>query len=77
MRQHLTITIDESGAPRAEVPGQCMWDLVEYLSYQRVTVTYKYEATHFTVIFPRQDAPSAQRLLDDWARASELEMQPA
>jgi hypothetical protein len=54
-----------------------MWDLVEYLSYQRVTVSYQYEESHFIVTFPRQDAPSAQRILDDWCRLSEMELQPA
>jgi hypothetical protein len=44
-----------------------MWDLVEYLSYQRISVSYQYQATHFTVLFPRQEATAVQKILDDWA----------
>jgi hypothetical protein len=69
MRQRLTVLEDANGVPKAEVPFTCMWDLVEYLSYQRVSVSYQYEPTHFTVIFSRQDAGSAQRVLDRWAAA--------
>jgi hypothetical protein len=53
-----------------------MWDLVEYLSYQRVGVTYQYHATYFTVTFPRMDLESAQRILDEWVHAA-AELQPA
>jgi hypothetical protein len=44
-----------------------MWDLVEYLSCQRVAVTYLYEASHFTVLFTHVDQPTAQRILDGWS----------
>ncbi|HVS70521.1 MAG TPA: hypothetical protein VHQ47_04620 [Phycisphaerae bacterium] len=77
MRQHLTVTTDPNGLPIAEVPFSCMWELVEYLSYQRVAVTYQYQASHFTVSFPRQDAAATQRLLDDWANAPAEMLQPA
>ena len=77
MRQALTVSVDPAGIPSAEVPFPCMWDLVEYLSYQRVTVSYQYEATHFTVTFPKQDSESAQRLLDQWARMASAELQLA
>jgi hypothetical protein len=77
MRQRLIVTPDASGLPTAQVPFPCMWDLVEYLSYQRVTVSYQYQASHFTVTFPRQDVESAQRILDDWCKISSLELQPA
>ena len=76
MRQHLTATPDPCGLPCAEVPFSCMWDLVEYLSYQRVGVTYQYHATYFTVTFPRMDQESAQRILDEWTHAAS-ELQPA
>src|SRR4051794_25239642 len=52
MRQSLVVVPDASGLPSAKVPFPCMWDLVEYLSYQRVVVSYQYHATHFTVSFP-------------------------
>jgi hypothetical protein len=68
MRQELKVVVSEdSRVPYAEVPCDCMWDLIEYLSYQRVTVNYDFKTTHFTVAFPRQSAASAQELLDQWA----------
>jgi len=54
-----------------------MWDLVEYLSYQRVVVNYEYHASYFTVTFPHMDAESAQRILDEWVHAGVSELQPA
>ncbi len=77
MRQHLIVQVDETGIPAAEVPFDCMWELVEYLSYQRVAVTYQYHASCFTVTFPRQDAASAQRLLDEWSQSSAGMLQSA
>ena len=75
MPQRLVVTHDSSGLPKAEVPFACMWDLVEYLSYQRVTVSYHYQATHFVVTFPRQDLAAAQEVLDTWVTSSMQELQ--
>jgi len=69
MRRRLSVTIDRSGRPSAQVPFESMWDLVEYLSYQRVSVEYQYHSTHFTVTFTRQDDISAQAILDEWVHA--------
>ena len=77
MRQQLIVTTDSNGVPIAEVPFSCMWELVEYLSYQRVAVTYQYQASHFTVSFPRQDVATTQRLLDSWANAPAEMLQTA
>ena len=77
MRQSLFVTPDASGFPIAEVPCPCMWDLVEYLSYQRVAVTYRYYPSHFTVTFERINLKSAQRLLDEWVHAEAFELQTA
>ncbi len=77
MRQKLYVSTDGDGVPRAEVPSAAMWDLVEYLSYQRVSVTYQYQATHFVVLFPRNDAVTAQRLLDEWAESAAHALQSA
>ena len=77
MRQALTVMADAAGVPHAEVPCTSMWDLVEYLSYQRVAVTYQYRASHFIVAFPHQDADSAQRVLDEWVHASNGVLQTA
>ena len=74
MRQRLIVTPDSTGLPFAMVPFHCMWELVEYLSYQRVAATYRYESSYFTVTFPRMDVDSSQRILDEWVHAgSELQ----
>lgn len=68
MRQKLRVCVsDHSGLPYANIPSACMWDLVEYLSYQRVAVSYEYRSTHFVVCFLKTDQPTAQRMLDEWA----------
>jgi hypothetical protein len=77
MRQPLIATPDDAGLPCAKVPFSCMWELVEYLSCQRVAVVYRYEASHFTVTFQRTDMESAQSILDEWVHAEELEPQMA
>lgn len=73
MRQPLHVIVNANGLPQADVPFACMWDLVEYLSYQRISVTYQYRATHFSVTFPRVDAMTAQNVLDEWASANVLQ----
>ena len=77
MRQPLIATQDDSGLPCAEVPFSCMWELVEYLSYQRASVLYRHQASHFTVTFQRMDMESAQHLLDEWLHAGVPEPQMA
>ena len=77
MRQPLIAILDATGLSCAAVPFPCMWDLVEYLSYQRVAVVYHYHASHFTVTLPRMDVASAQRILDEWVHAGPSEMQTA
>lgn len=70
MRQELRVEVSEqSKVPFARVPCDCMWDLIEYLSYQRASVTYDFKSTHFTVAFQKQSAASAQELLDHWAHS--------
>ncbi len=77
MRQPLTVSTDATSVPHAAVPCTSMWDLVEYLSIQRIAVTYQYHASHFIVAFPHQDAVMAQRILDDWAHAGAGALQTA
>jgi hypothetical protein len=77
MRQPLTVSVDATGVPYAKVPCASMWDLVEYLSYQRVTVTYQYQASHFIVSFTHQDLDAAQRVLDEWVHAAADTLQTA
>jgi len=77
MRQALVVTTDAAGNPVSQVPFSCMWDLVEYLSYQRVVVNYQYHASHFTVTFPRIDTETAQQILNNWTQVRVPEMQTA
>ncbi len=72
MRQELKVVVSEtSRTPYVEVPCDCMWDLTEYLSMQRVSVIYDFKNTYFTVSFPKQTAARAQELLDHWSHDSE------
>ena len=68
---------EQTGLPYMEVPQAVMWDLVEYLSFQRVAVSYEYRAGHFTVCFLRSDVATAQQLLDDWAKLGSTVLQEA
>ncbi len=77
MRQPLRVSTDSTGVPYAEVPCTSMWDLVEFLSIQRIAVTYQYRASHFVVAFPHQDIETAQKILDDWAHAAAGALQTA
>ena len=67
MRERLVVTEDSAGLPTAKVPFTCMWELVEYLSYQRIAVSYQYHASDFTVTFTRIDLPTAQQILSSWS----------
>ncbi len=77
MRERLIVSTDSAGVPKAEVPFSCMWDLVEYLSIQRMAVSYHYQATHFEVTFPRVDKMTAQQILDHWATSQSQVLQTA
>lgn len=77
MRQQLRVVTDAIGTPHAEVPCSCMWDLVEYLSYQRTAVTYRFEVMSFTVTFLRQEVDGAQQILDEWAMSPPQMLQSA
>lgn len=77
MRQRLIVTPNVEGIPSAQVPCLSMWDLVEYLSYQRVATTYQYHESYFTVTFPRMDLETAQQILDEWVHAGVQELMPA
>ena len=77
MRQPLIAEPDDAGLPYVKVPLSCMWELVEYLSYQRVSVLYRHHTSHFTVTFQKMDMESAQCLLEEWVRAGAPEPQLA
>ena len=70
MRPSLQVTISATaGVPCVQVPHDDMWELVEYISWQRVLAHYDYAETHFTVTFPHLDTAAAQRLIDEWNTA--------
>jgi hypothetical protein len=58
---------DESGIPAARVPHELAWDLVDYLSAQRLCVTYRYQATSVIAYFHHTDLAAVQNLLDRWS----------
>lgn len=68
---NIQVAVGTNGVPYAEVPPSYLWDLVEYLSYQRVAVSYRYEHEHFKVLFPKSDAATAERLLADWSHSKQ------
>ena len=57
----------QTGVPFVRVGPREVWDLVEYLSWQRERVTYSHEDGEFVVRFPHRDPASAQQLLQRWA----------
>ena len=69
MRPRFQVVISESTSiPHAEVPCNFVWELVEYLSYQRVSVIYSFRETFFLISFPRTSPRVAQEILDDWVQ---------
>jgi hypothetical protein len=71
MHKKLTVVVSEaSHIPYAQIPCDCMWDITEYLSFQRVAVVYDFKGTHFTVSFPKLRVARAQEILDQWATSS-------
>lgn len=76
MHQRFVPMPDHDGSPCAVIPFARIWDLVDFVSYHRVTAMYRYHSTHFSVTFPRSDLESARRILDDWMHAAPRELQP-
>ena len=71
MRQEIHIELtDEAGIPVARVPHELAWDLVDYLSNQRLAVTYRYQEAHVIAYFHHSDRASVQKLLDSWSLAT-------
>jgi hypothetical protein len=75
MNHSIHVELGPAGVPVAYVPASSLWDLVEFLSYQRVSVTYRFEETHFAVVFPKSDLATAERLLADWVHFGDKVMQ--
>lgn len=64
------ISADNQGVPVVKVPCQYLWDMVEYLSAQRLSVLYSYHNEYFEVRFPRMAVADVQRTFDQWANAN-------
>ena len=58
--------VPTSHGPKAYIPSDVAWDLVEYLSNQRVPATYSYEEFHVIVSFGYMDLQAVCALLDKW-----------
>lgn len=69
-RPKFHVRADYEGHPYIAVPDGWMWDLVEYLSYHRLSLTYHFEDNGFRIVFLCQTVQAAQRLLDDWTYSS-------
>jgi hypothetical protein len=66
----LVVQVSErTGLAYARVPGNAMWELVEYLGIQRTQVHYGYSEDGFIVTFLRLGKDAAQGLLDAWNEA--------
>ena len=70
IRQQLEIVISEqSGHPVVRVQQDDIWDLVEFLSIQRVCVSYTYDSDGFTVSFLHSNQECAQRVINEWVNS--------
>ena len=61
-------TCQRTGMPYVCVPGDAIWSLLEFLSWQRVRTSYDYENGHCIVYFLHSDHQTAQQLIDDWKK---------
>ena len=69
-RPSLQVHADEFNIPAADVPCDWMWDLIDYLSCQRIRVQYDFRPMFVRVTFPSQTLAGAQQILEGWTRAS-------
>jgi hypothetical protein len=70
MRQQLEVIISEqSRLPVVRIPDTHIWDLVDFLSIQRICVSYTYDASGFTVAFLHSDQECAQCVINEWANS--------
>jgi hypothetical protein len=69
---YLEVTVDDQGVPVVQVPSGQLWELVEHLSAQRLTVHYSYHGQLFEVRFPRMSVAEVQQTLVEWADAHTL-----
>jgi hypothetical protein len=72
MREDIKLEMSD-GKPVVRVPGEVAWDLVEYLSNQRIHVMYSFEEARVVVRFNHIDMRTAADLLDTWIHAEQRE----
>jgi len=73
MKEQMELLISqETGHPCACIPNALVWDLVEYLSVQRVRASYDFDANQFKVSFPGMSIERAQALLNEWLAVETL-----
>jgi hypothetical protein len=74
MKPRVTVKLDNQGHPVAELLPQWNWmaDLVDYLSFNHLSVAYDLDQNWFRVTFLRQTPADAQNLLNQWTE-SQLE----
>ena len=58
--------LEVHGSACARVPQDMLWSLVEFLSWQRVRVSYTYQGADFMVTFANSDAATVRRLVEDF-----------
>jgi len=69
MRDQLQVTFDSTvGCPVVRLAAAGFYEVVEYLSWHRVSVQYGCTGDEFVVRFPNMTAEAAQKLMDLWVR---------
>jgi hypothetical protein len=73
IQKYEVLECEETGTPYVSVPGEKIWDLTEFFSWQRVRAEYDYETTHCRVYFLFLDRLTAQHHMDEWALRAALD----
>ena len=76
VKQLKVLQCERTGIPFLKIPGEAMWDLLEFLSWHQVQAEYEYYETHFSVFFLCQDVETAQRLIDEWLQTHQASTAP-
>jgi len=69
IKQLKVLQCERTGIPFLKIPGEAMWDLLEFLSWHQVQAEYEYYETYFSVFFLFQDLETAQNLIDGWLQS--------
>jgi hypothetical protein len=63
------VVSEQTGRPIARIPSKSIWEFVEFLSIQRIRVSYTYDQNDFIVSFLNFDPERAQRIVNEWANS--------